>query len=625
MDPHSFRFGLAAAGAHKRSFTKRSCNLASGDLYTFPNSSSTVDATQPLTFKWNTDCDVSSNIDLYLYAPSSAAGLIHAWTNVQFSSGEFTATLQPKWWNDTTTAKLQLNIIESGGYSFLSSNPLGPVFTVNYAADAMFSTTEKNGAVQTQTAAAAATNVADAVFQDVSDTYKHHGISKGGIAAAVLVPLLVLLLLAAVGVKFWRSKEKANRQRWSKALSTHSGLDWEKGARPGEKPQSILGRPSMSTIQRPTSFAASSTYAIENNMAGAGAGGFARPDISGLRSVSVDNIHTPPVGPRQSRISFAEAARPDRRSRLSFGGDLRPTVSHGTPGTPVFRIPGGTRSAADLNTPRGIAYATGSALDDAEEDLNVSPTQKAGPQPFADAEMKRVGQGRRTGRLSRLSLGDRRRSSVVSGVDVEDFKSAASARGSVDELRDLEAVMLARRSVMSTLSVGNVQSPDNNHVEALGDLPPIPSPTGSTNIESPETSPVPAITYGPDQMLAVYAARAKSQAQGPLIPEKPQPNRQNSGMRLLTSLGKKNADNTGNVTSPTSLMPPPPAPGDMKSYVHLNRGTVPANIVESMPHPGPPSAGLSPGIAISGGRGRSGTVTRQSDASAYSDDVGRAA
>ena len=589
------------------------CDLSAGDLYTYPTASDTVNATSPVTFKWNTACDVSSStIDLYLYAPSSAAGLIHAWTNVDFSTGQYTATLQPKWWNSTETVSLQLNIIEGGGYSFMSSSPLGPVFTATYPTADMYATTVENGKTVTSTAAAAATQSADAVFQDVSNTSSHHGISKGGIAAAVVVPILFLIALAAVGVKFWRGKEKAKRRRWSTAMSTHSGLDWEKGAQPGEKPQSILGRPSMSTIARPHSLAASSTFAVENNMAGAGAGGFARPDLAGLRSASVDNVHQLQA-PRQSRISFAEQTRPDRRSRLSFGGDLRPTVSNGSGSTPVFRMAAGSKSASELSTPRSKAYATGSALDDQEEEINISPSQMQGPHAFAEAEMRRVGQGRRTGRRSMLSIGDRsRRSSVVSAVDPEDFKSAASARGSVDELRDIEANIL-RRSVMSIQS--NAHSPDPNQSETLEDVPPVPSPK---EVDSSDNSGSKK-TYGPDEMLAVYAARAKSQAAGPAtvptVTEKPQPVRQNSAMRLFPSLGgKKNAD--------ASLMPPPPTPQDMKSMVHLNNGTVSSSVVDAMPHPGPPSGGLAPQSA--GGRTRSNTL-RQSDASAYSDDVGRAA
>ena len=428
------------------------CNLASGDLYNYPNASSIIDATQPLTFKWDTTCPItSSNVDLYLYEPTSSAGLIHVWEGVPFSDGQYTAILLPKWWNDTTTASLQLSIITSGAAAWDTSSPAGPVFTANYAASAMFATTTEDGSLKTSTVAAAATQSADAVFQNVASTQSHKGPAKGAIVAAVLVPLIVLAGVAAVAVRFWRAREQEKRRRWSQALSTHSNLEWEKGAHSGEKPGSILGRPSTHHSVRPMSFATSSVYGIENNMAGAGAAiNFPRPSV-GPRSHSAENVNSPnrasvrssvvmPDGQiRQSRISFADIARPERRSRLSLGGDLRPNTS-GPPG--LFRIPGATKSATELGTPNRKPVAR-SIADDEEEDMNISPSQLQGPQAFADSEMRRVGDKQRTGRRSIMSLGGdkSRRGSAASALSTEDFKSAASARGSVDELRDMESVM----------------------------------------------------------------------------------------------------------------------------------------------------------------------------------------
>lgn len=292
----------------------------------------------------------------------------------------------------------------------------------------------------------------DAVFQDVSSNQTHK-INKGVIAAAVIVPLLVLAVVTAVAIRFWRAREQEKRRRWSQALSTHSNLEWEKGAQPGEKPSSILGRPSTQLHRpstqhsaRPMSYASSSVYAVENNMAGAGA----RPSFSQMRSVSAKAVQRasmvlPDGQVRQSRISFAETARPDRRSRLSLGGDLRPEV--GGVSKSVFNLRGASKSANDLNvTPaKRAAYATGSAIDDDEqEDINISPSQMQGPKAFEEAESRRIANGRRTGtRKSIISFGggDKQRESTASAWSADDFRTAASARGSVDELRDMEAVM----------------------------------------------------------------------------------------------------------------------------------------------------------------------------------------
>ncbi|WVW81614.1 hypothetical protein I302_103609 [Kwoniella bestiolae CBS 10118] len=610
------RVGLAGGHSHTvRSHEKRACNLANGDLYVYPKSTDKVDATKPVTFKWDSSCPISSSqITLSLYG---SGGVIKQWGNKDFSAGELTVTFQPKWWNDTETAQLQMNIVESDLESWMSNAPAGPVFSVSYPASAMFSTTTANGQVKTSTAAAAATQSKDAVFEDVSSTNASDksGISKGAIAAAVIVPLLVIAVLVAVAVKFWRNRENEKRKRWSQALSTHSNIEWEKGALPGEKPRSILGRPSMggrpsmSGGDRPSMSTyggsarpSSSVYAVENNMAGAGAGAglhFQRPDLASLRTQSAENVNRsslamPDGNVRQSRISFAESARPDRRSRLSFGGDIKPNVHSG-----VFKNPGASRSAHELNsTPtnrRSLAYATGSAIDD-DDEIQISPSQLQGPHGFDQTDMKRVGKGTRTGRRSFMSLGggDKRRESSASALSADDFKSAASARGSVDELRDMEAVMLMRRSMISQASQRSPNpAMDNNSVEALDNAPPVPmAPSAPSPIAGSST-----VAYGPDQMLAVYAARGKVANSAPSTPTfgtapqaqnvaqpKPTASRQNSGMRLLTSLGgKKNSEDS------TGSMPPPsaPAPGDMRSFVHLNNGTVSSSVIDALPAPGP--------------------------------------
>jgi len=257
LPPPIGRIGLAGAHAHvhKRDVEKRgTCNLATGDLYSFPNSSSTIDATTPLTFKWNTQCAMNSKVDLYLYEPTSANGVIHVWQNADFSAGQYTATLQPRWWNDTTTASLQLSILNAGAEPWDTVSPAGPVFKITYPASAMMTTTTVGGNVQTGTAAAAATESRDAVFQDVSSTSSSRGPSKAVIAVAVLIPLIVVGIAVAVAVRFWRAREAEKRKRWSQALSTHSGLEWEKGALPGEKPSSILVDHRLKWVDLPLTF-----------------------------------------------------------------------------------------------------------------------------------------------------------------------------------------------------------------------------------------------------------------------------------------------------------------------------------------------------------------------------------
>jgi len=148
----------------------------------------------------------------------------------------------------------------------------------------------------------------------------------------------------------------------------------------------------------------------------------------------------------------------------------------------------------------------------------------------------------------------------------------------------------------------NPPTADLNAVEALDmateyDLPTAPAPiAGSTTV-----------AYGPDQMLAIYAARGKVSGSTQPIP------------RLMTGL-----------KAPASAMPPPPTPRNMRSYVHLNGGTVSATVVNALPPPGPrgmtsPTIEKPPtNLRMSGPtvRGRSSTLSRASEGSNYSVDEG---
>jgi hypothetical protein len=141
---------------------------------------------------------------------------------------------------------------------------------------------------------------------------------------------------------------------------------------------------------------------------------------------------------------------------------------------------------------------------------------------------------------------------------------------------------------------------------------------------NPPTAPSPiagssTVAYGPDQMLAVYAARGKANTTttsnpqpspthlAPIAQPKPVATRQNSGMRLLGNLGKRDE-----ATSPSPVPVSAPAPGDMKSFVHLNNGVVSSSVVDA----------YEPALAVPGaGAGKS----RLSEGSAYSEEeVGEA-
>lgn len=572
----TFRIGYAgAAGGHEvrsgheqeerglglelvaRQSTPTACNLAKGDLYTFPNSTSTIDGTVPLTFKWNTRCPgIATTIDLYLYAPDTL-GLIKQFPGIPFSNGEFSIQLQPRWWNSTTEARLQMAIMNSGGMSWATTGPPGPVFGVTYPESAMLTTTTEGGMVRTLTNSAAATNGGDAIFQNVSNTQRP-SISKGAIAAAVVVPIIVIAAIVAVAVRFWRQREAEKRRRWSQALSSTSNLDWEKGARAGERTGSMFGpgRPSMSSYGHPrASMAASSVFG--ENMAGAGAAGAGAAGTmrqTYMRNVSNDALNP---NPRQSRISFAESARPergDRRSRMSLGNDLRPHSA-------VFNLKPGSRSASDLPA------------------SNLGPGAQGSPSPSKSSRLRGL-QG-----------------SAIADDDEGSVIGKGGRRGS--------AGSDARRSAYSAYSTVPTPAVPTLDADRTEDLDvDYSSDDGKTAL--PTATSTSTVAYGPDSLLAAYAARQAAGGATSPVAESPMPmpipmtmappavpaSNSKKGLKILTAFGKKSADDSGGKNSPASaqgqgqslaggLQVPPVAM--TRQGGGMGRG--------ASPSPGPPSPG----------------------------------
>lgn len=300
------------------------------DLYLYPNASSVVDSTLPVTFKWDTKCKVdTTNIDLYVYQPDANNALIQKFTDIPFTSGNYTAKIWPQWANGTDSTLLYVNILKAGAADWDTSWSAGPQFNVTYPSSPVVTI---SGSAYTQPI-----NTGKTTFDSVTDTSGKKS-NKAVIAVAVVIPIVVVCILAAIAFYFYRIKEKKKLQRWSHALSQHSQLEWEKGALPGERvpssygrpssgysrgrpstgygrPSTGYGRPSMSSVGRPTS------SVMLDNMAGAGAGYRYFPGSE--ENPSRTSMVLPDGQVRQPRISFADTARP----RIS--SDNRPRVASG--------------------------------------------------------------------------------------------------------------------------------------------------------------------------------------------------------------------------------------------------------------------------------------------------------
>lgn len=274
---------------------------ATGGFYTSPTTGMTVSSANPLNITWDTSClPNTSAVDIYLIAPGLTSSRIHEWQNVNFALGSYQTTLEPRWWNDSSSVPLQLSIVTSGTQPFLSPFPAGPIFTATYTAPTSGSTP-----------ADANLNSPSYTVTYVNNFPTNSSLSKGKIAAGLLVPLFFIALGVYVYIKISRAKGKEKRRRFSEAvdkrMSTISS-DWK----------------SITT--------AGATAAIRNSIAVASTGNRSSAFTFGaIRPVSTmavegDSASVDIAQMNQLRPSIRASAFGERVSRVSFAADVRPSM-----------------------------------------------------------------------------------------------------------------------------------------------------------------------------------------------------------------------------------------------------------------------------------------------------------
>lgn len=259
-------------------------------------------------------------IDMYLYAPIANNPRIHMWENVNFELGFYQTTFHPQWWNSTPSVNLQLAIVPSGTPPFLATMPAGPMFQATYS--------NTSGPVQDASVGGA--------IEQVNNFPAKPSLSKGKVAAAVLLPIIIVCaLIAAAYIKMSRAKGRDERKRWSEAVDKRMSTistDWKSISAAGA---SAAIRNSMAVGEagnRASAFSfgvirpASSALAEDGGQAGIGAAGFSgkgidttTPQMSQLRP----GLRNANPSERVSRISFAADTRPSGESRRTLYRDSR--------------------------------------------------------------------------------------------------------------------------------------------------------------------------------------------------------------------------------------------------------------------------------------------------------------
>ncbi|PCH39034.1 hypothetical protein WOLCODRAFT_128961 [Wolfiporia cocos MD-104 SS10] len=314
------RYGHGVTPVHR---TRKRDACSSGGFYKSPSSGEVVMAEKSMEISWDTACMNTTAVDIYLFAPDSPNPRIHEWESVDFAIGSYNTTLVPTWWNSTSSVRLQLMIVESGTPTFLATLPAGPVFNAT-------NSESNNDAAKTQSAAGSVT-----VVDNVPSS--SHSLSKGKIAAAVLMTLLAMIAIAVyVSIRKSRAKIKDEGKRFSihvdKRMSTIS-TEWKSvttaGASAAIRSSIMVSDGELGAGNRSSSF---SFGAIRPSSSAFEGGGQAGIGVKALatdekRSLDLTAPHMAQIRPNV-RTSFSAADRASRVSRVSFAPDIRPSSEY---------------------------------------------------------------------------------------------------------------------------------------------------------------------------------------------------------------------------------------------------------------------------------------------------------
>ncbi|KAL4249008.1 hypothetical protein ABKN59_006416 [Abortiporus biennis] len=474
--------GHAVPPRQKRDATSDSCTTG---FYQSPTAGQQVPAGTPFNIKWDTSCLTDTTaIDIYLYAPAAANPRIHLWQNVNYATGTYNATIQGGWWNSSTSAELQLTIVPHNQAIFLAEYPASPAFIGTY--------NPSNATASTSSQVAGG-------IENVNNFDHTKQLSKGKVAAAVLMPILVVLaIIGAFYIRMARARSREDRQKWKedidKRMSTIS-TDWKSttaaGAQAAIRQSMAIGEGGV----RASSFSFGairpvSTVAVEGGQAGIGAKGMmyqgsgidmTTPQMSELRP-GLRNPTSASGAPRASRVSFAADVRPS--------GETRRTVYS-------------QYSRNSRATSRAFHNGYVPPLpecQDSEDSGAMSPTQTAGALTLSAEDIRARMSGQET-----------------------------TSRPSMDE-------------VLPALTMMRTGGSDNDTI--LPSQPPMPSPPPAAHSVPPKSpmspviglmpmQPMPANMMSPDDMLRAYAERRAVASPPPISPASPVANYNGNGMRVL--------------------------------------------------------------------------------------------
>ncbi|KAG8905004.1 hypothetical protein FRB99_000877 [Tulasnella sp. 403] len=484
----------ARLAMHKKRATATVKRDGCATLYLAPTAGAQVDSSKPMTISWDNSCfqPAPSTVDIYMTAPSSTNPQIYTWYNVDYHAGTLNVDLKPKWWNSTSTIPLQLNIVQSGTPSFLTQFPAGPVFSATY----------DPSTAQTDSAAAAAanTNVPDSPYTSVNNLYHGGGLTKGQLAAAVLLPLLFIFTGVAVYVVIARKKEKEKRQRWSQAVDKRMSTistDWKSMS--GAAANHAI-RQSMALSGGDRNTKASSFFAGSGPVLGRPSSTFTDPGQAGIGTRYGNSSESEMVQiPRPPGTATSATAR---ISRVSFAADVHPRHSMGDSlRTSVYTTGTGPTRAFHRSTVYGegndeVPPLPNTKSGDDSGEMQLSPTQTYGPSPLTPSEIR-----------AKIAAADDSRPSLDEGLLKMPAMTLMRTSEASPELVIKPTPPVNPTPILNKPSKASLAASDSPSTATAKTTPSVPSTfEGLTPIHAAGTSN----TMSPDDMLKAYAAAKKA-------------------------------------------------------------------------------------------------------------------
>ncbi|KAK4055937.1 hypothetical protein OIO90_002930 [Microbotryomycetes sp. JL221] len=199
-------------------------------LYTYPNPMSLVPVLTPIDLTWDSTCLSSSSsssstnefdqqLDILLSVVTTTEGSlpVHLWQNVNVQDNSLTTTLNPTWWNASTGSgriNAHLTLIPSGNPIWNTPVSTGPSFVIYY-----------NGSYPSLTNSGPLPAYTGPSVESVNGNKTNDNSLTGGkLAAAVTIPLL-MVIVGIVGFLLWNKwKKKPQQKRWSNVVDERMSM-----------------------------------------------------------------------------------------------------------------------------------------------------------------------------------------------------------------------------------------------------------------------------------------------------------------------------------------------------------------------------------------------------------------